>query len=71
MKNEEILYPKLLFPGYGITREVVEVKHGKIIETIEHGKHKRTFSCCGTDFTNLTMWYKPKYCPNCGAKMDG
>ena len=46
------------------------VKHGEIIETIEDGKMKRVFSCCGTDFTRLTSWITPNYCPNCGAKMN-
>lgn len=22
---------------------------------------------CDHDFTELTCWYMPKYCPNCGA----
>ncbi len=44
---------------------------GRIIETIENGKMKRVFSCCNTDFTQMTMWMKAKYCPNCGAKMEG
>lgn len=51
--------------------EVVPVRHGSIIETIEDGRMKRVFSCCGTDFTKMTCWMTPKYCPNCGAKMDG
>ena len=52
------------------TIEAEPVRHGKIIETIENGKMKRVFSCCNTDFTQLTMWITPNYCPNCGAKMD-
>ena len=54
-----------------ITVDAVEVVHGQIIETIENGKMKRVFSCCNTDFTQMTMWITPNYCPNCGAKMDG
>lgn len=50
--------------------DVVPVRHGKIIETIEDGHMKRTFSCCGTDFTQMTCWMTPNYCPNCGARMD-
>ena len=44
-------------------------KTGEIIETIKNGKMNRVFSCCGTDFTQLTMWMTPKYCPECGAKI--
>lgn len=44
--------------------------HGRIIQTIKNGKMNRVFSCCGTDFTQLTMWITPNYCPNCGAKME-
>ena len=47
--------------------DVAEVRHGKIIETIKDGKMNRVFSCCGHDFTELTCWYMPKYCPHCGA----
>lgn len=50
--------------------DVAEVRQGKIIETIKDGKMNRVFSCCGHDFTKLTCWYMPKYCPNCGARMD-
>ena len=53
------------------TADVAPVRHGNIIETIEDGRMKRVFSCCGTDFTKMTCWMTPKYCPNCGAKMDG
>ena len=51
--------------------DVIPVRHGSIIETIEDGHSKRVFSCCGTDFTKMTCWMKANYCPNCGAKMDG
>ena len=50
--------------------DVTPVRHGSIIETIEDGHMKRIFSCCGIDFTKMTYWMTPKYCPNCGAKMD-
>lgn len=50
--------------------EAVPVRHGSIIETIEDGRMKRVFSCCGTDFTKMTCWMMPNYCPNCGAKLD-
>lgn len=53
------------------TIEAEPVKHGRIIESIENGRMKRIFSCCGEDFTKLTVWMRPNYCPNCGAKMDG
>lgn len=52
------------------TVEEEPVRHGKIIETIKDGKYHREFSCCGRDFTQLTMWYMPRFCPNCGAKME-
>ena len=52
------------------TIDAVPVRHGKIIETIENGRMKRVFSCCGEDFTELTCWMTPNYCPNCGAKID-
>ena len=50
--------------------DVAPVRHGRIIETIENGRMKRVFSCCGEDFTELTCWMTPNYCPNCGAKID-
>ena len=52
------------------TVDAVPARHGKIIETIEDGHMKRVFSCCETDFTEMTCWMTPNYCPNCGAKMD-
>ena len=48
-----------------------QVRYGHWIENIEDGKMKRVTSCCGDDQTKLTVWYKPDYCPRCGAKMDG
>ena len=53
------------------TIEAEPVRHGSIIETIEDGRMKRVFSCCGTDFTKMTCWMMPNYCPNCGAKLHG
>lgn len=52
-----------------ITREQVEKMRGEIVETVENGRMKRVFSCCGCDFTSLTCWITPKFCPNCGAPM--
>ena len=53
------------------TLDYAPVRHGSVIETNVNGKSHRVFTCCGTDFTTLTMWMIPNYCPNCGAKMDG
>ena len=50
-----------------ITREQVEKVRGEIVETVEKGRMKRVFSCCGCDFTSLTCWITPKFCPSCGA----
>ena len=50
-----------------ITREQVEKMRGEIVETVEKGRMKRVFSCCGCDFTSLTCWITPKFCPSCGA----
>lgn len=52
------------------TVDAAPVRHGKIIETIEDGRMKRVFSCCGTDFTEMTCWMTPNYCPECGAKVE-
>ena len=52
-----------------ITREQVEKMRGEIVETVEKGRMKRIFSCCGCDFTSLTCWITPKFCPSCGAPM--
>ena len=54
-----------------IVTDAAPVRHGRVIETIEDGRMKRVFSCCGTDFTGITCWMHPNYCPNCGAKIDG
>ena len=52
-----------------ITREQVEKMRGEIVETVEKGRMKRVFSCCGCDFTSLTCWITPKFCPSCGAPL--
>lgn len=51
--------------------DVVPVVHGRIVGSLEDGRYRRRFSCCGEDATMITQWAWPKYCPNCGAKMDG
>ena len=45
------------------------VRRGKIIETSIDGRAYRVFSCCGRDFTELTCWLIPDFCPACGAPM--
>ena len=51
--------------------DVAPVVHGRIVGSLEDGRYRRRFSCCGDDATMITQWAWPKYCPNCGAKMDG
>ena len=51
--------------------DVAPVVHGRIVGSLEDGRYRRRFSCCGEDATMITQWACPKYCPNCGAKMDG
>lgn len=51
--------------------DVAPVVHGRIVGSLEDGRYRRRFSCCGEDATMITQWTWPKYCPNCGAKMDG
>lgn len=52
------------------TVNIVKERFGSIVETIKNGKMNRVFSCCNTDYTQLTSWTTPNYCPNCGAKID-
>ena len=49
--------------------DVVPVRYGNIIQTLEDGHMKRVFSCCGTDFMQMTSWMISKYCPECGATL--
>ena len=51
--------------------EEIAVAHGRIVGSLEDGRYRRRFSCCGEDATMITEWAWPKYCPNCGAKIDG
>ena len=51
--------------------DVAPVVHGRVVGSLEDGRYRRRFSCCGEDATMITQWAWPKYCPNCGAKMDG
>lgn len=56
------------------TADVVEVKHGEWIEETYIDEKRSDFKCsvCEFDDTfyrNLMSFYK--YCPYCGAKMDG
>jgi len=66
-------------PYYGFVTDIREmpaadvapVVHGRIVGSLEEGRYRRRFSCCGADATMITQWMQPNYCPNCGAKMDG
>lgn len=53
--------------------DVVQVRHGKWIKEWWHGERTRTCSIC--NITQSVNVYedevKFKYCPYCGAKMDG
>ena len=53
--------------------DVVQVVHGKWIEEWWHGEKTRKCSVC--NLTQTVNTYKGevkfKYCPYCGAKMDG
>lgn len=62
------------------TADVVEVKHGEWIKTdrgirtnVNTGQPMRVYycdcSCCGWHTGHQGIEFK--YCPNCGAKMDG
>lgn len=51
--------------------DVAPVAHRRIVGSLEDGRYRRRFSCCGEDATMITQWVWPKYCPSCGAKMDG
>ena len=58
-----------------VPEDVVPATHiqklGNIVQTIKNGRACRNFSCCGTDCTEMTSWMWPKYCPWCGAKLNG
>ena len=51
------------------TADVVEVKHGEWMGKPIAGYSTIRCSVCGDVFASQTG--KWKYCPNCGAKMDG
>ena len=51
--------------------DVAPVVHGRIVGSLEDGRYRRRFSCCGEDATMITQWAWPKFCPSCGAKIDG
>lgn len=59
--------------------EVVEMRHGKWLEkdvshiNLEGEMQSARCSCCGLYHTTPFLYYfkEYKYCPNCGARMDG
>jgi hypothetical protein len=55
--------------------DVVEVRHGEWeIKTDDYDCEYMMCSCCKEEFYPVdedTVDATPKYCPNCGAKMDG
>lgn len=48
------------------TADVLEVKHGKWMK-VQELSPRYVCTCCRHLFNNMGY----KYCPNCGAKMDG
>ena len=80
---ESVLEPEEPKQGMELAIEIVReapvadakpVKYGRIVEDWKDrkkGKIKRVFTCCNTDFTDLTQWMRPRYCPDCGAKIEG
>ena len=51
--------------GMAETIEAEPVKHGKWINALEHCG---AFVCSDCEYQSTVLY---KYCPNCGAKMDG
>jgi DNA-directed RNA polymerase subunit RPC12/RpoP len=49
------------------TADVVEVRHGEWVKTTYPEVHR----CSHCNKPSNTSKGMPKYCPNCGAKMDG
>lgn len=67
------------FPEYTPSADVAPVRHGRWIDKplIKSFKHTNIpvveCSACGIDFCDIinNHYFMYKYCPNCGAKMDG
>ncbi|MFA6930310.1 MAG: hypothetical protein WCT05_08285, partial [Lentisphaeria bacterium] len=51
------------------TVETIPVMHGKWIFNVKKGYGTMKCSECGTAFAQQMIPFK--FCPNCGAKMDG
>ena len=68
-KQAEYVADRLLANG------VIVQSHGHwTIKTDDYDCEYMVCSCCGEEFYNAdedTVDRTPKYCPNCGAKMDG
>lgn len=54
-----------------ISTEVVPVVHAKWIETNYCGPHHMSIVHCTNCHKEFEGSVNDKYCPNCGAKMDG
>lgn len=67
------------FPKYTPSADVTPVRHGRWVNKplIKSFKHTNIpvveCSACGIDFCDIinNHYFMYKYCPNCGAKMDG
>ena len=64
--------------AYALARKLIKDAPAEDVEPVRHGEWEEFGKCsvCGVnvyDDINATIWscYKPPYCPNCGAKMDG
>lgn len=71
---DAVLAEELLKQGYGIvevpTEDVAPVVHGKWIERWHENKHVIGDMACSVCGTQMLLTF-PKFCPECGAKMDG
>ena len=57
--------------GLQPTIDAVEVRHGEWINETRGYNWYGKCSACGKEY-NVDCWYgRFKYCPNCGARMDG
>lgn len=68
--DEPFLYVTADYIDKCPTVDAVEVVHGRWIHKNTCGPNTEKFHCSVCDKTPRSL-YPEKFCPNCGAKMDG